>query len=224
MAEHELEEDPFFVLDSAKFPKNNIIVTNSLKIRQKWINHYEKFSKVVGDIRTEKPEVIIITSLILHPLTMTGWERKSNITAEEIIDAAERADITAKNALSIIMNVAKSIGAKVLILEAEPVKPEVEKFDSLRNELIDKHNVVLEKLIPDEGIDGTLFRLSMNLKSVNIDGAFMLPDRIHLIKKDIPRKTPPAMLANLNTIFNFLCNKYDSNANLCCQKSLDLMK
>lgn len=220
MKEHQYESDPFYYFDSAKeFPKNNVIQTDTLKVRQHWINHYDQFSKVLSQIKYEKPEVIIITALILHPLTMTGFENKNNITADYIKSNADTADATAKKAIPILLETALRQNSKILVFEAEPLQPEVQKYDPLRNILIDRHNEVLKELIPDEGLQNTIFRVSMNLNTVHLDGNYMLPDRIHLMKKDVPRKTPPPMLANLNTVFNFLCNRFDRNQDLCCQNN-----
>ena len=110
--------------------------------------------------------------------------------------------------------------ATIIILEAEPISPEIHPLDARRNKYINAHNRLLRKLIPKSGLDGRIFRISANRKVVkHPNGKYMLPDRIHLQKKDEPRVTPPTLLTNINIIANFLCNRFQQNANkrdLCC--------
>ena len=114
--------------------------------------------------------------------------------------------------------------ANILILEAEPISPEINPLDARRNKYIKAHNRLLRKLIPKSGLDGRIFRISANTKVVkHPNGEYMLPDRIHLQKKDEPRVTPPTLLTNINIMANFLCNRYQRNAkkrDLCCSSQL----
>ena len=87
-------------------------------------------------------------------------------------------------------------------------------MEMLTIKLFNKH---LKQVIPDDGIDGKIFRLSIGTKAViHPDGWFMMPDRFHLQKKDRRRVTSPVMLTNWNVIFNLLCNKFKKKK-LCCQ-------
>lgn len=83
----------------------------------------------------------------------------------------------------------------MIILEAEPILPEVEPLDQIRNELIREHNKMLQNLIPDNGIGFRIYRMSVNSKTMfNLENEPMLPDRIHLADKNIlttiPRSIP----------------------------------
>jgi len=106
-----------------------------------------------------------------------------------------------------------------LVLEAEPISPEVYDLDSQRNKHVREHNELLRKVIPENGLDGKIFRISVNTKVVqHPNGKFMLPDRFHLQKKDKPRVTPPTLLTNINVMANFLCNRFETEKNgLCCE-------
>ena len=115
--------------------------------------------------------------------------------------------------------------ATVLVLEAEPISPEVYPLDAQRNIHVREHNELLKELIPETGLDGKIFRISANKKVVkHPNNKYMLPDRFHLQKKDKPRVTPPTLLTNINIMANFLCNRYQENAvesKLCCKRELE---
>ena len=56
--------------------------------------------------------------------------------------------------------------ATVLVLEAEPISPEVYPLDAQRNIHVREHNELLKELIPETGLDGKIFRISANTKVV----------------------------------------------------------
>ena len=86
-------------------------------------------------------------------------------------------------------------------------RPNLHAFDGKRNELIQMYNERLAILVPENGIDGKIFRMSVNQETVKApNGAYMLPDRLHLMKKDQQVDNPPTMKANINLILNFMCN------------------
>ena len=82
----------------------------------------------------------------------------------------------------------------------------------------------LSKLIPDAGLNGKIFRMSVNAKTIEApNGEFMLPDRKHLVQKDLTVEIPPTMKANLNLLFNFMCNDViKPTDSTCCRTGFDI--
>ena len=112
-----------------------------------------------------------------------------------------------------------SLDTTTIFMDSEPIKPEKFSLDPKRNELMDVYHKGLSRLIPDEGIDGKIFRMKVNLKTIkSTDGSYMLPDRYHILKKDATIDYPPAMTANLNIILNFMCNDFIKPVDsMCCR-------
>ena len=64
------------------------------------------------------------------------------------------------------------------------------------------------------------------MKTIQTDrppGYLMSADRFHLMAKDSPRDTCPTLIANLNIIFNYLCNRFTQEENLCCSDGIEKM-
>ena len=135
-------------------------------------------------------------------------------------------------------NVFKS--CEIIYMEVEGIRPELYEFDRNRNVWIDKMNEKLRELLPrdsDSTTNGSnalnlqrnLQRMSVNLKTAKSksrktgkDIWLMAKDRFHLQSKESPRDTSPTLLANMNIIFNYLCNRFgrdDQDDNLCCNKN-----
>ena len=164
-----------------------------------------------------------------YPITMTGIEtkdktladklRNTNYLQDEFLEAKREFKDTLLPFLLELTNKNKKI--TVLLLEAEQILPEKFEFDQQRNFYIRRYNGLLRALIPDTGIIGkNIYRMSLTNKVILGEyGEYLLPDRIHLARKDKPTVTPPTLLTNMNAMFNLLCNRFfeDEEKSYCCQ-------
>lgn len=237
-------EENFVMFDSAwQMPTENVLKVNStgLKVDQAWVKKYGALQKAMriryarrgasGFMPDEEkvPDLIVMTAMILHPVTMSGIERDETwnntlTNTTYMADEAKRANLQMRTS---VLDELRLWGeyATILVLEAEPISPEVYPLDRERNQHVRAHNELLRELIPEGGLDGKIFRISVNTKVVqHPNQKFMLPDRFHLQKKDKPRVTPPTLLTNINVMANFLCNRHQEQAvesKLCCKRGLD---
>jgi hypothetical protein len=238
-------EEHFIMFDSAwQMPTENKLEVNStgLVIDQAWVKKYgalQKSMRMRYSTRSKAlgfqpdahraPNLVIMTAMILHPVTMSGLERDPTwndtlTNTTYMLDEATRAGEQMRTQVIEELKLWSKY-ATVLVIEAEPISPVVYPLDAQRNVHVAAHNKLLKEVIPETGLDGKIFRISANLKVVqHPNGKFMLPDRFHLQKKDKPRVTPPTLLTNINIMANFLCNRYQENAsqgNLCCKRELE---
>ena len=109
-----------------------------------------------------------------------------------------------------------------ILMDPEPIMPMIYEWDERRNSYMEKYLDSIEKLIPKTGLFGRIFRMTVTRKTIiGMNGEYMLPDRSHLVSKDKEKVIPPAMKANLNIIFNFLCNNLMKfNDTFCCSERL----
>lgn len=238
-------EENFVMFDSAwQMPTENKLEVNStgLVIDQAWVKKYGALQKAMRmrySTRSRSlgfqpdahraPNLVIMTAMILHPVTMSGIERDQTwndtlTNTTYMLDEATRAGEQMRTQVIEELRLWSEY-ATVLVIEAEPISPVVYPLDAQRNVHVAAHNKLLKEVIPETGLDGKIFRISANTKVVkHPNGKFMLPDRFHLQKKDKPRVTPPTLLTNINIMANFLCNRHQENAveeNLCCKRKLE---
>jgi len=211
------------VHDSAQGQKDNQLDIFGYKVDQKWLTKVK--SKLL------KPQIdadganwlYVIPSMVLHPLWLSGSELLPDVY-ERLKDGTEQ---TARmeeifrtwenEVLSYLVDRANSTNEIFIILSAELIKPELYKLDAHRNQLIQKYNKFLKSLIPRHGIAGKIFLMTVNLSTYrSMDGGYMMPDRIHLVKKDRTRRIPPAIKVNVNLILNLACNRILRPADATC--------
>ena len=57
------------------------------------------------------------------------------------------------------------LNATTIMLDSEPIWPE-RLLDNKRNELMGMYHEAISKLVPEGGLDGKIFRMSVNQKTV----------------------------------------------------------
>ena len=171
-------------------------------------------------------DLIIYPATILHAVTKSGIERDQKYFA-----LFNNTDIIARETTNELKMMKKlftesiktwiQLNTTVLVLEAEPISPNKFAFDAERNLNIERMNKFLRVLIPDSGMsNGKVFRMGVNLKTVvdKLTGEHMFTkDRYNLVRTDALTPVSPAFLADVNVMFNFLCNfKFAENETDCC--------
>lgn len=151
----------------------------------------------------------LIPAMTLHPLVMSGKEQ--NPEKYELLKNGSVQLAGIMNTLDYLENTMipdlLELDTTTIFMDSEPIWPEKFSLDGKRNELIEVYHEGVGRLIPEEGLQGKIFRMSVNVKTVVAkNGIYMLPDGKHLIKKDTEVEHPPPMKANLNLILNFMCN------------------
>ena len=210
---------------NSEFTKGRRLYERYHKWNNKWrrpVYHYNL---------DQMPNLVILPAMILHPMTMSGTEDRGeeylslfteNITnpflESEYREAVEHFKEQCFPFIKFLLTQNPNI--KFIILEGEYILPEIFEYDHHRNFYIRKYNNMLRSLIPDDGIDDQIYRLSVN--TINIygqkPGDYLLPDRVHLARKDMASVTPVTLLTNWNVMFNLLCNRYlgEEQEDLCC--------
>lgn len=188
----------------------------ALQIPKAWIDRYGKYTSNPKIL----PDLVIMPAMILHPLVASGaeerfpevYERLANKTDpfmdSEYKFALEHMEQKCLPFVKFVLRLKPSM--KFIFIEAEKIGPNRFEFDADRNYYIDKYNLFLRDLIPDDGINDQIYRMSVS--TINSLGEkandYLLPDRIHLSRKDTPAIIPPTLLVNWNVMFNLLCNRY----------------
>ena len=225
----QLPQENRYKSESSGIQLDQAWVRKSVQMQKAWRHRYNKIE--------DEPNLVIITAMILHPITMTGSEAKNKELADKLrnSDYLEQEFLEAKrefkdSLIPFLTNLVKrNANMTIILMEAEQILPEVFEFDGRRNFYIRRYNGLMRALIPDQGllINGSrkIFRVSLPNKVIDspMGDGYFLPDRIHLARKDKAVVTPPTLLANWNSMFNLLCNRYQPvqpNQNYCCQKDI----
>lgn len=182
-----------------------------------------------------QPNLIIISNVILHYFYMSGLET-SNLTIYQKLnqsnfwpqtmetaqlhfqeffnnflsaqflmkDKSKMDSNPVQNARHMIQE--SKCSTSIIILAAELIQPEVEKFDHQRNIYIQKFNSFVEHFVQEKNNSRVKF-IKFNLQTYQglHQGEYLLPDRFHLAKKDNYYVIPSPLLVNFNFIFNLLC-------------------
>lgn len=133
----------------------------------------------------------IIPAMTLHPIFTSGFERTAQGFATIQNGTLQKENIDKEMILwrdflmPLLQEEIVDSGKIFIIVLPEMIQPEVFEFDSRRNRLITEFGVFLGNLVGDSARHGRIFLMDVNLKTyVSMNGSFMLPDRIHLVKKD----------------------------------------
>ena len=168
-------------------------------------------------------DLIIFNHLILHVVTHSGHELHSPLLAHELFnstkvhDELEHMKHIFKTKIMPELERLSEKGTTILILDSEPILPELLNYDKKRNYYINDFNEFMMKSIPELGIKN-IHRISITKRTVvGPAGMHLMPDRMHLIRHQDTISISPNLLVNLNIIINFLCNRFEPSDNLCCK-------
>ena len=91
----------------------------------------------------------------------------------------------------------------------------------VRNKYIRKFNQLIDETIPNSGYGDKIFKISANLEALKSPtGSYLLPDGCHLAEKKVGNIViAPTIMLNINLMLNLVCNRFESDASLCCQHS-----
>lgn len=215
------------IYDSVSSKKDNTLSIFNFTISQKWLNKLQTKTekmKIYLKENSASAYLTIIPAMTLHPIFTSGFERTAQGFATIQNGTLQKENIDKEMILwrdflmPLLQEEIVDSGKIFIIVLPEMIQPEVFEFDSRRNRLITEFGVFLGNLVGDSARHGRIFLMDVNLKTyVSMNGSFMLPDRIHLVKKDQVYRMPPALKVNVNLIMNVVCNRFlNKEPGVCC--------